>query len=97
MFLAEMNGVSWFRGALLQVPNLEIFILINHEEFTDTGCKVRTFHGARCGSDSVTFLLAIIIKIEHAPSYLSNRRSTFLKPHSDRSSESLVIHATIHK
>jgi hypothetical protein len=97
MFFAEMNGMSWFRGAFLQVPNLEIFILINHEEFTDTSCKVRTFHGARCGSNPITLLLSIVIKIEHTPSYLSNGRSTFLKPHSNWSSECFVIHAKIYK
>ena len=40
MFFAKMNNVSWLGRTFLQVPNLEIFILIYYEELADTGCEI---------------------------------------------------------
>ena len=48
MLLAEMDDVSRFGRTFLQVPNLEIFILIYDEELTDTCGKVCAINRAGC-------------------------------------------------
>ena len=74
MLLTEVYHVSWLRGALLQVPNLEVLGLINGKELADTRRKPR-FALRQLRTLLLVFLgllrLVALIKVQLAPLYLS--------------------------
>ena len=75
MFVFEVDGVGWLRNSLRQVPDLEVFSLVNRKELTDPSCKassviskvLRPFKLFPC---PFIFLNFCIIKIKKTPFYL---------------------------
>ena len=89
VLMAKMDCVGWFHSALRQVPNLEIFRLIDCKELTDTRCKP---------SFAVLEFLVIIgcrtlvvIKIKQTPFDLRYCSLALLVPYSYRSSILSII------
>ena len=75
VFVFEVDGVGWLRNSLRQVPDLEVFSLVNRKELTDPSCKassviskvLRPFKLFPC---PFIFLNFCIIKIKKTPFYL---------------------------
>ena len=85
MFFAEMYHMSWFRRALLQVPDLEIFTLIDGKEFTYTCSEslaiiIRNFD-----------IFARVFEVEEAPLDLRYGKLSLLIPYCHGCSKVLII------
>ena len=94
VLLAEVYHVSWLCSALLQVPNLEVFRLINSEELADACSKPRlSLRLLRALLLFLTNLLWLIslVEIQLTPLDLSDRSLAFLVPNSHGARIVLVI------
>ena len=91
MLIPEVYHVRWLHGALLKVPYLKIFALINGEEFADAGGKSLGRSGLFL--DFFAWLVLALIEVELAPFDLGNRTTTFLVPYSQRRRIIFVIKA----
>jgi len=96
MFLVKMNDMGWFILRLLQVPNLEIFSLVDCEELTDTGRKLRLVRVGR--QHNFVFLAFFLlsfsfVKVKQAPFKGSDGSLTFLIPDCQRRCILFVVEA----
>ena len=92
----EMDRVRGLPRALLQVPNLEVFLFVNREEFTETSgksCFVWTVVG---------FALSLLcsfrfLEVQLAPFDLGNGGCALMIPYCNGSSEPVIIQTKTNK
>jgi hypothetical protein len=88
MFVAEINSVSWLVCILGQVPNLEVFILINSKELTYSGSETSlVISEVLCTlEDMPGFLICHhfgVVEVEQTPLDLSNCKLSLVIPDSN--------------
>lgn len=88
MLFLELDHVSGLGGRFLQVPDLELFLLINAEELAEAGSKaLRVAHGDQ------SLLIFCLLEVELAPLDLGNRALALMVPNRKGRGKALVVDA----
>jgi len=88
VLVLELYHVGRLGSRLLQVPDLELFLFVDGEEFAhSTGKPLAVVDAGHC-------LFALdLLEVELAPFYLSNWTFALLVPHSQRGCKAFVVQA----
>lgn len=86
VFVAEVNHVRWLVGCFCQVPNLEVFVLVDDEELTETSCEPRLVISEVLRALEVLVVFVIIVdvlvfKVKQTPFDLSVGKLTLVVPY----------------
>ena len=99
VLIAELNHVSWLVIALVQVPDLEVFVLIYGKELTDSSCKPGCIITKVLCALEVLFVFLIrhylsVIEIQETPLDLSYWIRSLMVPHRNGRCIILIIKPT---
>ena len=86
MLVAEVNYVRWFVLRLRQVPDLEVFVLVDGEELAQTSCKPRLVVSEVLRALEVLVVFVVVVdvlvfEVEQTPLNLSDGKCTLVVPH----------------
>ena len=89
MLLAKPDGMGWFRGVLLQIPDLEVLRLVYRKELTDPSCEPRF----SLGQVLISSCRVVLIEVQLTPLDLGDGALTLLIPNSQRTGELSTVEA----